>query len=49
MGLLIRFYEGDAAVDETLAALTDTMRGLAWHRVNVEKTIAPELGLFEEC
>lgn len=46
VGLLIRFYEGTASAEDTLAALTDALNGLAWHRVNVAKAQAPELPLF---
>ncbi len=48
VGLLIKFYEGGAQVDDTLAALEHVVGGLAWHRENVSKVEAPELGLFEE-
>lgn len=47
-GLLIRCYDGDANVDETLAALNSVLRGIAWHDKNVRKQFAPELGLFPE-
>lgn len=46
VGLLIRFYEGAADTDATLGALTDALNSLAWHRVNVAKTQAPELPMF---
>lgn len=47
VGLLIRFYQSQASADETLAALNDLMRDLAWHRINVEKFAQPELALME--
>lgn len=47
MSLLIKFYADEASAKDTLAALTETMTGLAWHRANVEKAAEPELGLFE--
>jgi hypothetical protein len=46
MGLLIKFYAGEAEVAETLGALTDTMSKLGWHRANVERHAEPELALF---
>lgn len=48
MGLLIRFYQGGAEADATLAALHQVMTGLAYHRENVSKALNPELALFEE-
>lgn len=46
MALLIRHWQGQATAEETVAALTQTMGGLAWQRENVGKGIAPELPLF---
>ncbi|MCL1162493.1 hypothetical protein L2728_11475 [Shewanella chilikensis] len=46
MGLLIKFYNGQAEADDTLGALTQLMSGIAWHRENVNKSLAPELELF---
>jgi len=48
-GLLIRFYQGKAGAEETLAALTEVMGGLGWHRANVQKAPAPELDLFGDA
>jgi hypothetical protein len=45
---LIEFYEGAADADVTLTALTSTLKGIAWHRENIQKQATPELGLFEE-
>lgn len=47
-GVLSKFYRGKATTEETLDALDQVMRGTAWHRVNVAKQDAPELGLFHE-
>ena len=47
IGLLLKFYGGEANADETLGAIQQVMRGLAWHKGNVEKHQQPEL-LFEE-
>ncbi|WP_374348543.1 hypothetical protein [Chitinimonas sp.] len=43
MALLIRFYQGRAALDETLMALDEVLRGLGYHRANVVKVAEPEL------
>lgn len=48
MSLLIKFASGDAAVEETVAALTRSMRDLAYHRENVQKADAPELDFGDE-
>ena len=48
VAILMRFYRGSADGGETTAALTRLIEGAAWHRDNVAKTAAPELGLFEE-
>ena len=45
IGLLMRFYAGEAEVEETTAALTHVMEGLAWHRANAFKSAQPELDL----
>ena len=45
-GLLIDFYNGCAKADETLAALTVLMVGVAGQRANVLKSATPEL-LFD--
>ena len=45
--LLLRFYQGKAEAEETLAGLTSTMEHLAWHRGEVERHQAPELDLFQ--
>ena len=46
--LLIDFYAGRSALDETLMALDDALRGLGFHRANVVKVTEPELNLFGE-
>jgi hypothetical protein len=46
-GFLIRHYQGEVTAEQTVAALTAAMSGLAWHRENVGKADQPELGLFE--
>lgn len=48
VNLLARFYRGEVSAEETKAALDKTMGEIAGHRVNVSKSLAPELGLFEE-
>lgn len=48
VNVLARFYRGDAGAEETIAALTGAMSDIASHRENVGKSLAPELGLFEE-
>ena len=45
---LARFYQNRADTDSTLTALHEIMAGLAYHRANVAKVAAPELGLFVE-
>ena len=42
---LIKFHEGTASAEETIAAITAVMEDLAWHRGSVEKTTQPELDL----
>lgn len=46
LGLLIRCYDGDADVEETLGALNTVLRSLAWHDKNVRKMATPELDIF---
>ncbi|MFK5985913.1 MAG: hypothetical protein QM479_10875 [Pseudomonadota bacterium] len=46
INLLAKFYKNDADTEETIAALTDTIKRLAGHRNNVEKSNDPELNLF---
>lgn len=47
---LLEFYEEGAEPEKTLAALTDVLKGAAWHRENVTKCVgSPELELFEEA
>jgi hypothetical protein len=46
MALLARFYQNGDAVNETVAALTETLTQLAYQRSNVLKTGEPELELF---
>lgn len=48
MGLLIRFYRGEAERDETLAALAASMGDMAWHHANVERAAEPDLPLFDD-
>lgn len=48
MTLLIRFYENGAQAPETLAALTEMLTNIAWHRENAAKAVEPELALFSE-
>ena len=45
MGLLIRFYGGDADQAATEAGLTEILIGVAWHRENAHKSTQPELEL----
>ena len=42
-GALIKFANGEADSDITLAALNQAMQDLAWHHVNVTKSEQPEL------
>lgn len=46
--LALRFYRGEVSAEETKAVLDKMMGEIAWHRENVNKSLAPELGLFEE-
>jgi hypothetical protein len=43
VGLLLRFYDGQAGRHETLAAVWRLMEDAAWHSVNIQKSDAPEL------
>lgn len=47
-GALIRFYNGNAEADETIAAIQTGLEGLAWHRGNVSQHHAPQLDLTQE-
>lgn len=44
--LLIAFYKGESGQDETASSLATLMGQIAWHKANVERASAPELGLF---
>lgn len=48
VGQLLAFHAGRAQAPETLAAISQAMEGLAWHRLNVEKHGQPELALAGE-
>ena len=48
VGQLLQFYAGKTEAPDTLAAIHQAMEGLAWHRGNVEKHLAPELDFQEE-
>jgi hypothetical protein len=45
-GHLIRFHQGEATADETIASLTEVLCGLAYHCENVARLAEPELDLF---
>lgn len=47
INLLAKFYHGQSEADETIAALTHTISQIAGHRENVQKSLMPELALFE--
>ncbi|CAD6366709.1 hypothetical protein SHEWT2_01190 [Shewanella hafniensis] len=47
MGLLIRFYQGQSAAEDTITALNNVMGGIAWHSENVSKSQEPELAMFD--
>lgn len=47
MGLLIRFYQGQSAAEDTITALNHVMGGIAWHSENVSKSQTPELAMFD--
>lgn len=42
VGQLMKFHEGKADAEETIAAITAAMEDLAWHRGSVEKATQPE-------
>lgn len=46
IGLLIKFYKGEADQEQTVGALHDLMSQVAWHKANVERAAEPELSLF---
>lgn len=45
VGNLMSFYAGDKEIEQTLAAITQGMESLAWHRGNVEQHNQPQLEL----
>lgn len=45
VGRLINFYRGDEQAEETLAAITNSMESLAWHKGNIEQHSQPQLEL----
>jgi len=45
MGKLMRFYKGEAGIEETEVELTQTLKSLAWHRQNISHYEQPELEL----
>jgi len=42
---LLSFYAGNAEVEETLAAISNSMESLAWHKGNVSQHDQPQLEL----
>lgn len=40
---LIKFYSESADIDETLVAIQAALEGLAWHKINVQKSTQPEI------
>lgn len=48
VGLLIKFYAERDSAEDTLAALTKTMKDVAYHHENVNRCLDPELILFGE-
>lgn len=48
VSLLLKFYDGAAEAEETLAALYTTMEQLAWHQGAVERHRQPELDFVGE-
>ncbi len=46
IALLISFYKGESDQDQTVNSLQALMSEVAWHKANVERSTAPELGLF---
>lgn len=47
INLLAQFYQGNAEAEKTISALTLTLTKIAGHRENVNKSLSPELNLFE--
>jgi hypothetical protein len=45
VGVLIEFYQGKGDACRTIETLLLAMERLAWHRMNVQKSQQPELGL----
>lgn len=43
VGLLLRYYDGQAEAEDTLGALYTTMEQLAWHQGTIERHRQPEL------
>jgi len=48
IGELMKFYQGEKNMDETLAAIQTNMENMAWHKGNVEKYQQPELPFDED-
>ncbi len=48
ISLLTRFYKGEADMQDTLSALTNTIESIAFHRENIQKDHAPELDFGTE-
>lgn len=48
VGQLLQFHAGKSEAHDTLAAIQQAMEGLAWHRGNVEKHLAPEFDFQED-
>lgn len=46
VGLLLRYYDGQAEADDALGALFTTMEQLAWHQGTIERHRQPE---FDFC
>lgn len=44
MSLLIKFYQNGEGLEETSAAMTELMKGIAYHRENIQTQ--PELDLY---
>lgn len=49
VALLIAFYRGEADQEQTVSSLYSLLNQVAWHKVNVERSAAPELALFAEA
>lgn len=47
VALLCQFFAGKTSAEQTRDAIDDSMRQLAWHQVNVDKQLNPELALFD--